>query len=121
MAITGLGSTDGMSCGCGGARATSGFGLSPDGLGLSPDGLGISPDGLGDASSSPILGGKITGSSWLDAALGAGLGYAFAPSKSRSSKGEEFVYAAAGAAALGLLGIPGLIGAVALKIVSKAK
>lgn len=114
MAITGLGSTDGMSCGCGGARATSGFGLSPDGLGLSPD-------GLGDASSSPILGGKITGSSWLDATLGAGLGYAFAPSKSRSSKGEEFVYAAAGAAALGLLGIPGLIGAVALKIVSKAK
>lgn len=121
MAITGLGSTDGMSCGCGGARATSGFGLSPDGL-------GISPDGLGDASSSPILGGKITGSSWLDATLGAGLGYAFAPSKSSSSKGEEwdkdvrkFVYAAAGAAALGLLGVPGLIGAVALKIVSKAK
>lgn len=96
--IIGFGSTDSGGCGC--------SGRSMSGLGLSPDGLGISPDGLGNTAAP--LGSSVVGNWFFDALLGAGLGYALAPSKR-----QGMVYAGAGAAAVGLGGTAGIVAAVA--------
>ena len=99
--IIGFGSTDKAGCGCAGRKPIPALGLSPDGLGLSPDGLGATPP----LASSP------TGSTFVDALVGAGLGYAFAETKK-----QRMTYAIAGAAAVGLAGTVGIMGAIALKI-----
>lgn len=96
--IVGFGSSD---CGCSSRKAVPALGLSPDGLGLSPDGLGEVPP----LAQSP------TGNSFLDALLGAGLGYALAPEGK-----QRAMYAVAGGAAVGLAGTVGIMGAIAMKI-----
>lgn len=114
--IIGLGATE-RGCGCAAKKTPLGglgaFGTSPDGLGLSPDGLGASPDGLGDA---PPLAVSPLGNWFLDGLLGAGLGYAMAPSRS-----NRLAYAGAGAVAVGFAGTAGIIAGVVVKILTDEK
>jgi hypothetical protein len=90
--------------------------ISADGLGeaawqpqWAAAGLGLSPDGLG-----AIDFGSVTGHPIFDAALVAGLGYFIAPSPK-----ERNMWAAAGAAAGGLMGTVGLIAIVGFAMYSR--
>jgi hypothetical protein len=111
-------------CGCGKIESlgsysgfvpgsTGAFGLNPDGLGQGPQwaaaGVDLSPDGLG-----AIDFGSVTGHPIFDAALVAGLGYFIAPSPK-----ERNMWAAAGAAAGGLMGTVGLIAIVGFAMYSR--
>jgi len=88
----------GASCTCGSGLGTNCSCVS--GLGTSPDGLGTSPDGLGD----PML-CATTGSSIIDAFIGAGIGYVSAP-----TKGDAPLWALVGAGAAWMGGLVGIIG-----------
>jgi hypothetical protein len=96
--------------------STSGFGLNPDGLGeaawqpqWAAAGVGLSPDGLG-----AIDFGSVTGNQFFDAAVVAGIGYFVSPSDK-----DRKMWAAAGAAAGGLLGTVGLIAIVGFAMYSR--
>jgi hypothetical protein len=123
--------------------AAAGVGLSPDGLGGTPAGSPpeyvarfwclrdwyndasspwyqrpVGPCGSNPGPNSESLGaidfGSVTGHPVFDAALVAGLGYFIAPSPK-----ERNMWAAAGAAAGGLMGTVGLIGIVAFAMYSR--
>lgn len=107
MGLVGFGSTDRRtSCGCSG-RSMSGFGAGPDGLGAGPDGLG--------SSGTPLISGTVSGSQLFDAVIGAGLGFAMSPSWK-----TDMLYTVGAAAAMGLIGLPGLLGVVAVGAFSKS-
>jgi hypothetical protein len=87
----------GASCTCGSALGAT---CSCPGLAGSPDGLGTSPDGLGN----PMLCAS-SGSSFVDAMIGAGVGYFAAP-----TQGDQALWALVGAGAAWLGGLVGIIG-----------